>query len=275
MSPRKPVKSLFLISLEDLIKHLIKYINRNTLKLNFFNDFDKASAQFLDQCKTGREVLDDYFIGTLRYIHYHHIITKNNTTFSRWQILDKFLHDSSLQNSTRIGGFLLLFDPLQTNISFGHFPEMLFPLMSSIVSLLSNLSCLNLRGLWLHGEPLNKLVKKIPNMTQLTQLIVPYIADDALISAVGRHCTRMELLDISGTDQVTDEGVKKLYKINVGGELWPTDLTETLKYFLIGGPAGKRLECSSVSRILIKVPNLVSIGSYLQTGEAVLEVCKN
>ena len=111
-------------------------------------------------------------------------------------------------------------------------------------------------------------------MKQLTQFIVPYIADDALLSAVGRHCPRMELLDVSGADQVTEDGVKKLYRTNIGGELWPTELTETMKYFLISGPGGKRLDSASVAQILVKIPNLVSLGSYPHTGEAVLKVFK-
>ena len=109
-------------------------------------------------------------------------------------------------------------------------------------------------------------------MKNLTQLIVPYIADDALLSAVGRHCPYIELLDISGVDQVTDKGVRTLYRTNVGGELWPTELTETLKYFLIGGPGGKRLEPLTVAQILTKLPNLVSLGSYPHTGQALLKV---
>ena len=192
--------------------------------------------------------------------------------FRRWQILDRFLHESSLPHVTRIGAFLLLFDPLQTNISFGHFPETCFPFLASIISNLHNINSLNLRCVWLHGKPLQKLVSSIPNMKNLTQLIVPYIADNALLSAVGRHCPYIELLDISGAE-VTDEGAKALYRTNVGGELWPTELRETLKYFLIGGPGGKRLEPLTVAQLLIKLPYLVSLGSYPHTGQALLTVC--
>ena len=75
-------------------------------------------------------------------------------------------------------------------------------------------------------------------MTKLTQLIVPYIADDSLISSVGRHCHLLQLLDISGVSGVTDDGVKGLYRMSVGGELWPTGLVGTMKYLLVGGPGG-------------------------------------
>ena len=66
MAPRKPVKSLFAICLESLIKHLIKYIDQKSFKLNFFNDFDEASKRFLSRCEAGIELIDDYFVGTLR-----------------------------------------------------------------------------------------------------------------------------------------------------------------------------------------------------------------
>ena len=59
-----------------------------------------------------------------------------------------------------------------------------------------------------------------------------------LVAAIGRHCPRLQLLDLSGTEQVllstggadlsdvqvTEEGIKKLYRMNVGGEVWPTEL---------------------------------------------------
>ena len=73
-------------------------------------------------------------------------------------------------------------------------------------------------------------------MLQLTHLIVPYIATDALVAAVGTHCPRLELLDISGTELVTDSGVVGLVRQTVGGEVCPTNLTTSLrsagKYFL-------------------------------------------
>ena len=119
---------------------------------------------------------------------------------------------------------------------------------------------------------MQKLINSIPNMTQLTQLIVPYIADDALLSRIGHHCPQLELLDISGVSGVTDEGVKNLYRMTVGGELWPTGLVETLRYLMIGGPGGTRLSSNTVATMLIKIPHIVSLGSYPYTGEAVYKV---
>ena len=66
MSPRKHPKSLFSISLEYFVKQLIKHIDKKSLRLNFFNDFDGASKSFLSRCVSTVELLDDYFVGTLR-----------------------------------------------------------------------------------------------------------------------------------------------------------------------------------------------------------------
>ena len=44
------------------------------------------------------------------------------------------------------------------------------------------------------------------------------------------------------------------------------------RYFLIGGPGGKRLSPESVGAILVKIPGLVSLGSYPSTGAALAKV---
>ena len=66
MSPRKSAKSLYSISLQNFVKYLTKYIDQKTFKLNFFNDFEAASKEFLERSKKGIENLDDHFVGPLR-----------------------------------------------------------------------------------------------------------------------------------------------------------------------------------------------------------------
>ena len=73
------------------------------------------------------------------------------------------------------------------------------------------------------------MVASLERMPNLTHLIVPYIATDGLVSAVGTHCARLELLDISGTELVTDRGVVGLVRQTVGGEVCPTNLTTSLR----------------------------------------------
>ena len=115
MSPRKPVRALYDLSLDIVIRSLRKYLERKVEKINFFNDFDAAAQEFLLRCQDGREFIEDHFIGPLR-----------------WKILDHFL-SVSLENVIRVAGYLLLQDPLQPVLSFGHFPSLCYPMLASLV----------------------------------------------------------------------------------------------------------------------------------------------
>ena len=68
MSPRKPVKALYDLSLEIVIRSLRKYLERKVEKINFFNDFTAAAQEFLSRCGDGKDFIADHFIGPLRWI---------------------------------------------------------------------------------------------------------------------------------------------------------------------------------------------------------------
>ena len=87
------------------------------------------------RCTEGREELDDYLCGSLRFVftinhHYHYqlsciyfllkvakaTVDTTSIMMTRWLLLSKFLHDSSLGHDLRLGAFLLLQDPLQVII---------------------------------------------------------------------------------------------------------------------------------------------------------------
>ena len=211
MSPRKPVKALYDLSLEIVIRCLRKYLERKVEKINFFNDFEAATQEFLSRCKDGRDFIDEHFIGPLR-----------------WKILDHFL-GVSLENVLRLAAYLLLLDPLQPVLSFGHFPALCYPQLASLIQRQTGLTSLSMRNVWLEGKHLQLVVVSLKTMPLLTQLVVPYIATDALVTAVGADCPRLELLDISGTELVTDRGVVGLVRQTVGWETCPTNLTTTLR----------------------------------------------
>ena len=42
-------------------------------------------------------------------------------------------------------------------------------------------------------------------------------------------------------------------------------MTFSTRYLLIGGPGGRRLSAESVSQLLVRIPKLVSLGSYPHT----------
>ena len=120
-----------------------------------------------------------------------------------------------------------------------------------------------MRNVWLHGKHLTEALCP-STLATLTHLIVPYIATDQLVRLVGTHCPNLNLLDLSGTE-LSDTGIVELYRQRLGFDLCPTNLTWSLKYLLIGGPGGKRLSAEAVSKVLVKLPNLISLGSYPYT----------
>ena len=104
----------------------------------------------------------------------------------------------------------------------------------------------------------------VVSLPSLRQLIVPHIADDALLAAVGKSCPSLQLLDMSGATEVTDSGVAGLYRLEVGGERWPTQLAASLQYLMIGGPGGTLLQPEAVCQLLLHacgglVPQLVQL----------------
>ena len=44
------------------------------------------------------------------------------------------------------------------------------------------------------------------------------------------------------------------------------------RHFLIGGPGGRRLSADCVGVVLCKIPNIIYLGTYPHTKEAVLKV---
>lgn len=118
------------------------------------------------------------------------------------------------------------------------------------------------------------MVVSLKTMPQLTHLIVPYIATDALVAAVGAACPRLELLDISGTELVTDRGVVELVRQTEGWDPGPTSLTSTLRFLLIGGPGGRRLSAETAGYLLVRLPNMISLGSFPHSSQVVSEAVR-
>ena len=67
MSPRKPVSSLYDLCIDIVTKRIQTFIERKIEKINFFNDYDAAARDFLLRCRDGRDFIDEYFIGPLRF----------------------------------------------------------------------------------------------------------------------------------------------------------------------------------------------------------------
>jgi hypothetical protein len=66
-----------------------------------------------------------------------------------------------------------------------------------------------------------------------------------------------------------------LYRVEVGGELWPSQLCSSLSHLYLGGRYGGRLArlgAAAVGQLLIHLPQVVSLGSYPGTADALVKV---
>lgn len=102
------------------------------------------------------------------------------------------------------------------------------------------------------------------------QLTLRYTCNDEILALVGKHCSQLERLDISGSENITDTGMRSLYEKRIQDVFKGfNDLTKTLSIVDIGGPGAQHLPVSQVSLLLRFLPNLKSLGSFERTGAAV------
>ena len=66
--------------------------------------------------------------------------------------------------------------------------------------------------------------------------------------------------------------MERLYKVYMGWERWPAELTSSLQFLIIGGPVGNLMDIEVVAQLLLHLPQLVSLGSYPSTAQALLQV---
>ncbi|XP_023322479.1 uncharacterized protein LOC111696921 isoform X2 [Eurytemora carolleeae] len=251
MSPKKPVSSLFNLSLKVVESRLSVYLETRTRDLDLAQD-SRVEEEIQNLKKLCQNDIDEVFQGPLRF-----------------DLLQFYLQGSNIATKTRIGAFILLSSPGIQSLSFGHFTEIWYVCLARVLSTCApGLIQLSLRWTWFCDKSLRIFIKSASQMINLRQLYVPYIATDELLATVGRNCGHLELLDLSGASGLSENCAKSLYRYDVGGEYWRTDLCSSLQYLYIGGPGGDRLEHRCVSQLLVNLPNLVSLGSYPRTAEA-------
>ena len=71
-----------------------------------------------------------------------------------------------------------------------------------------NLEALDLRGVWLRNSSRESLVNGIlrKKLRSLRRLSIPYVADDAVLEALAKHCPDLRHLDLAGASEVTAAG---------------------------------------------------------------------
>lgn len=122
----------------------------------------------------------------------------------------------------------------------------------------SALEHLDLKGIWLKGSALDTFCSALRRMSHLKQLNVPYIANDLMIETVSRKCAHLTSIDVSGSNDLSEEALLKL-----GG------LRATLKSVNLGNYSEQSYDSVTVAKLILALPNLESLGGYQHTGQAI------
>ena len=117
---------------------------------------------------------------------------------------------------------------------------------------------LNLKGIWLTGKSRLIFCDALRRMPQLRYLNVPHIASSQMIETLSRKCAHLTYLDLSGSQELTEDDLLKL-----------SSLRTTLKILNLANVGRDPIVAECVATLINNLPNLISLGGYQKTGEAI------
>ncbi|XP_055858350.1 uncharacterized protein LOC129920881 [Episyrphus balteatus] len=130
----------------------------------------------------------------------------------------------------------------------------------------TGLRTLNLKGIWVKEEHMHYMFDIMKKCSYLTKLYIPYIANDELLEVIGRTCTKLQLIDISGETDITEIGVEYLSK-GVSCQL--------LTVVDVGMPGEENICYSDIAMILEHCPNVQTLATYSYVGPALKFIYDN
>lgn len=182
-----------------------------------------------------------------------------NTILSRDEAVEAVVRYHAIQ--------LLLVEGVRC-LNVGNFPEAYHTLvLHAVAKNGTGIHQLDLRGLWVKGEHKTALMRVLRKLPDIRRLTLRYTCDDDMLATLGKYSENLQKLDISGSQSVTEEGLRKL--CNYPTRVVMGSLSDSLQIVDLGGPGSKGLAPVHVSYLLLHLPHLVSLGSYEHAGAAV------
>ncbi|KAM7353868.1 uncharacterized protein ACRADG_005787 isoform 2-T2 [Cochliomyia hominivorax] len=130
----------------------------------------------------------------------------------------------------------------------------------------TGLRVLSLKGIWVKDEHMYYMFEIVKKCQYLTKLYVPYIANDDLLQVMSKHCTRLQVLDISGETDITEIGIEYISKGVCAGRLTVID---------VGVPGEENICHSDIALVLENCPNVEILSTYSFVGPALKFVYDN
>jgi hypothetical protein len=239
MSPRCPVPPLQEITLSLVARQLIHTLS-----------------------KVAQE--EDVSLPFTMVTSYYESMGATNDIFQ--DLMNLILTSEYLDPSVRYFTMRLLLKENVKSLATGIFP---CPYYRKILELLieqgHHLTSLNLKGVWVKDEHLTLMYHLLKNLTNLTVLNIPYIANDEVLKYIGEHNKVLKLLDVSGETDITEIGIDAMLNGN-------PQLARTLTVVNIGMYGEENIDHTDVALLIRRLPNLTNLGSYSFVGKCILHI---
>ncbi|XP_030020285.2 uncharacterized protein LOC115440215 [Manduca sexta] len=178
-------------------------------------------------------------------------------------LINLILQSEYLDPSIRYYTMKLLLKENVKSLVTGMFPVPYYrKVVEVIVEQGRHLTALNLKGVWVKDEHLPLMYQLIKNLTNLTTLNIPYIANDEVLKYIGQYNKVLKLLDVSGETDITEIGIDAMLSGN-------PQLAQSLTVVNVGMYGEENIDHTDVALFIRKLPNLTNLGSYSFVGKAI------
>ncbi|XP_053610669.1 uncharacterized protein LOC128675350 [Plodia interpunctella] len=239
MSPKLPVPPLQEITLSLVARQLIHTLSRVASEEDVALPFAMVSSYYESMGATS-DIFQD--------------------------LLNLILTSEYLDPSIRYFTMRLLLKENVKSLATGIFP---CPYYRKVLELITeqghHLTSLNLKGVWVKDEHLALMYQLIKNLSNLTALNIPYIANDEVLKFIGEHNKVLKLLDISGETDITEIGIDAMLRGN-------PQLTQSLTVVNIGMYGEENIDHTDVALLIRQLPNLTNLGSYSFVGKSIYHI---
>ncbi|XP_068235846.1 uncharacterized protein [Palaemon carinicauda] len=252
MPPQKPVHKLKLFARDKVLYNVCAVI----LNEIFFGQEEDWDVYGSPRLSVRLELVKDILTDSLTPGILEELL---NTILSRDEEVEVVIRYLALQ---------LLLTPGVRSLSVGNFPESYYNMVLEVIAKYgTGIQQLDLRGIWVGMEHRCALLNVLRKLDDMRRLTLRYNCDDEMLSTIGKYCNRLQKIDISGSRNITEEGLRKLCSnpCRVCIDL----LKHSLQIVDLGGPGAQNLPPSHVKYLFFTLPNLISVGSYECTGKAV------
>lgn len=261
MPPHKPAFSLKTLGKDKVLYKVCEII----IEEIFFSSDENWEVFGPPSLSTRLQIARDIFTNSLSADLLQDIL---NT------ILEK---DEDVEPTVRYVALQLLLVKGVVSLIVGHFPESYYDLVLQAISeSCASIQRLDLKGLWIRETNKLAFCKVIRRLNEIRNLTLRYVCDDELLQIIGKHCRKLERLDISGSDKISEVGLVNFIE-NPSKSLdgFISDICASLQIIDLGGPGAQHLSPNLGAKLIRSLPHLKSLGSYEKACQSIEIIYKD